>query len=106
MTVAVALGEPSTVTVTGEADLEGVGPLRRALDGALDHHPHLVIDLAGVTFADSTFLSTLLLARQTALEQAGSVRLRAPSDIVRHLLDLTGALELFPVITTGQLKQP
>lgn len=105
MTTALRLGSPSVIVVAGEVDLDGVGPLRQAVGVALDHHPHLVFSLEGVTFADSTFLSTLLLARNTALEQAGSVRLLAPSAIVQHLLALTGALELFPVITAEQLKQ-
>jgi anti-anti-sigma factor len=106
MTVTLTLGEPSVIVVTGEVDLDGAGPLRHAVDAALDHHPHLVFNLEGVTFADSTFLSTLLLARCTAQEREGSVRLQEPSATVHRLLELTGALELFPVITTGQLKQP
>ncbi|WP_443054302.1 STAS domain-containing protein [Streptomyces sp. IBSBF 2435] len=105
LSVTCALGSPSVVTVAGEADLDGAGSLRDAVDRALGHHPHLVFDLAGVTFADSTFLNVLVQARQTALDQEGSVRLLAPSPTVHHLLDLTGALALFPVITAEQLKQ-
>ncbi|MEV5788024.1 STAS domain-containing protein [Streptomyces sp. NPDC052287] len=90
--------------MTGAADLDGRSLVSDAVDRALDHHPHLIFDLAGVTFADSTFLTVLLQARLTALEHGGSVRLLAPSASVHHLLALTGALSLFAVVTAEQLK--
>ncbi|WP_187285970.1 hypothetical protein [Streptomyces sp. ME109] len=48
---------------------------------ALDHHPHLVFGLVGVIFADCTFLTVLLQARLTALEQGGALACwhRAPT---------------------------
>lgn len=104
LSVSCALGSPSVVTVRGEADLDTVGLLQEAVDRALGHHPHLVFDLAGVTFADSTFLTVLLQARQTALGQGGSILLAAPSSSVQRLLGVIGAADLFPVSTTGQLK--
>ncbi|MFC5030746.1 STAS domain-containing protein [Streptomyces sp. DSM 41987] len=105
LTVSLALGEPSVVTVAGEVDLDGVGPVRDAVDRALDHHPHLVFDLAGVSFGDSTFLSTLLQARLHALERSGSVILLAPSTPVLRVLTITGALELFPVMNQEERRQ-
>ncbi|MEV4999170.1 STAS domain-containing protein [Streptomyces niveus] len=100
MTVTLHNGRPGVIVVTGEADLVGVGPLSEAVDHALSQHPHLVLDLAGVTFADSTFLNTLLRARLLAQENEGSVHLLAPSTVVRHLLKLTGAEVFFPVLTS------
>ena len=105
LTVTCAVGSPSVITVNGEADMGGLDLLRDAAERALAHHPHVVFNLAGVTFADSTFLNVLVQARQTALDQEGSVRLLAPSATVQHLLDLTGALILFPVVSAEQLKQ-
>ncbi len=105
LTVSLTLGEPSVVTVAGEVDLDGVGPVRDAVDRALDHHPHLVFDLAGVSFGDSTFLSTLLQARLHALERSGSVILLAPSTPVLRVLTITGALELFPVMNQEERRQ-
>ncbi|WP_159450309.1 STAS domain-containing protein [Actinacidiphila paucisporea] len=100
------MGSPSVITVRGEADLGGIGPLQEAVDRALAHQPHLVFDLAGVSFADSTFLSVLLQTRLSALEQGGSVHLRAPSTSVRHLLEITGALVLFPTVVAEQHRHP
>ncbi|MEU1536362.1 STAS domain-containing protein [Streptomyces fagopyri] len=104
LSVTYALGSPSVVTVIGDADLDGRSLVSDAVEHALNHHPHLIFDLAGVTFADSTFLTVLLQARLTALEHGGSVRLMAPSASVRHLLALTGALSLFAVVTAEQFK--
>jgi anti-anti-sigma factor len=106
MTVTLTLGEPSVIVVAGDMDLDDIGTLRDAVDRALRHHPQLIFDLAGVTFADSTFLNTLLIARESALEQAGSVSLLAPSTVVHHLLAITGAAALFSVVTAEQLRQP
>ncbi|MFG1808100.1 STAS domain-containing protein [Streptomyces sp. NPDC049040] len=103
--MATEFGEPSVVTVAGESDLDNIEPFAAALDAALAHHPHLVLDLSGVTFADSTFLSALFNARNKAVDNAGSVRLLAVSSTVQRLLDLTGADVLFPAVTTEQLKQ-
>lgn len=104
LSVSCALGFPSVVTVCGEADLDTAGLLREAVDRALGHHRDVVFDLAGVTFADSTFLTVLLQARQTALVQGGSILLAAPSISVQRLLSLVGAADLFAVATPEQLK--
>jgi stage II sporulation protein AA (anti-sigma F factor antagonist) len=45
-----------------------------------------VIDLAGVAFMDSTGLREILRARN----ELAAMSLRAPSDTVRRLLDITG----------------
>jgi anti-anti-sigma factor len=105
LAVATEFGEPTVVTVVGESDLDNIEPLSVALDAALAHHPHVVLDLAGVTFADSTFLTALVSARNRAAEEGGSVRLLAVSSPVQRLLDITGADALFPAVTPAQLKR-
>jgi anti-sigma B factor antagonist len=95
--VDLVLGRPSVITVAGDSDYTGLSPLRQAVDEALAHDGHVAVDLSGVTFADSTFLNVLLAARNSAVEQAGSLRLLAASTPVQRLLDVTGAATLFPV---------
>jgi anti-anti-sigma factor len=101
LTVTTVLGQPSVLTVEGESDLDNIAPFSRAVDAAVTYHPRVVLDLAGVTFADSTFLTALVTARNKALEKGGSIRLLAVSPAVRRLLDLTGADVLFPLATPG-----
>ncbi|WP_333766899.1 STAS domain-containing protein [Streptomyces sp. IBSBF 2435] len=66
----------------------------------------MVLDLAGVTFADSTFLTVLLQARQEALGQGGTIVMAAPSSSVRRLLGVVGAIDLFPVTDADQPERP
>lgn len=57
--------------------------------------------MSGVTFADSSFLSALLGARNRAEERAGSVRLLAGSPSVDRPLEITGTAVLFPLVEAG-----
>ena len=46
----------------------------------------MVIDLAHVTFVDSSGLGALIVARESARERGGSVSLVSPPPLVRRLL--------------------
>lgn len=74
------------VTVTGEIDLAVAETLAEALKA-----PHLLVDMSGVSFIDSSGTRCLL----TALEQSDSLVLRRSSDVDR-LLELSGVADLFP----------
>lgn len=84
----------------------GVTRPRGAVDRALTHHPHLVLGLAGVTFADPSFRNVLIIARRIAEKQAASVCPPTPSDAMTRLLELADAAVLFPAVAAGQLKHP
>jgi anti-anti-sigma factor len=81
--------EPIVVVVTGAVDIDTAPDLLRALRGALACGPgELVVDLAAVTFIDSSGIDVLVCAAERAAEGGGRLRLRAPSRPVRHLLDV------------------
>ncbi|MEU6258606.1 STAS domain-containing protein [Streptomyces sp. NPDC047043] len=81
-----ALGEAWVVAARGEFDLNTSGALNEALESAAREYPRVVVDAAGVTFADSMFLTLLLrIHRQTDL------RVAAPSPQLLRVLELTGA---------------
>ena len=66
-------GDRAIVTVGGEVDLETASQLGdHALDALRDVSPHLVLDLAGVTFMDSTGLKVLLSIQRRTDLAAGS----------------------------------
>ncbi|MFC9331866.1 STAS domain-containing protein [Kitasatospora sp. NPDC057015] len=71
-------------------------PAHRAL-AARPAPPRLVVDLAGVTFCDSTGLSTLLQSRIYAERQRTAVHLARPTHIVARVLEITGADQVFPI---------
>ena len=55
MTVAVVGLDRATLTVAGEVDASNADRLRLAiLDAASQHHGELAVDLAGITFMDSS----------------------------------------------------
>ncbi|WP_328786292.1 STAS domain-containing protein [Streptomyces sp. NBC_00273] len=55
------------------------------------------VDCSRVSFCDSSALNALLAARLTAQEAGTVVRLAAPNHQLQRLLEMTGALPLFPV---------
>jgi anti-anti-sigma factor len=56
---------------------------------------HVVLELATVTFMDTTGLRFLFAVQTLADERGGSVRLADPPPAVRELLELSGASEIF-----------
>ncbi|WP_329611643.1 STAS domain-containing protein [Kitasatospora herbaricolor] len=87
------------VQAVGELDLDGAPVLHAALRRALTTGPpgsDLVIDLAGVTFCDSSGLNALLRARIETGRQGLTLHLARPAHAVARLLEITGADKVFP----------
>ncbi|MFF8269613.1 STAS domain-containing protein [Streptomyces sp. NPDC016562] len=88
------------VRPTGEIDIETAASLRFALFEALAHASParpVAVDCSRLTFCDSSALNALLAARRAAHESGTVIRLAAPNLQLQRLLELTGALSLFPV---------
>ena len=66
---------PEIVEVTGEVTFSNVTDLGRGLEAALEQARVVVVDLACVTFIDSSGLSALLTASAQARERGGSLAL-------------------------------
>jgi len=84
------------VTVRGDLDIDSLAGQRARLEATAAAVPVLVLDLAAVTFADSTFLNLLLM-----LCRATDLRLADVPDQVVRLLELIGAdavLRLYPTV--------
>lgn len=93
-------GERAVVTVAGEVDLETASQLGDHALAALQDTPHLVLDLTGVDFMDSTGLKVLLNVQRRVELAQGSLALVGPSRAVRKILSLTGLDEAFAVHDT------
>ncbi|MGW7315766.1 STAS domain-containing protein [Streptomyces sp. NPDC054865] len=86
-------GGVARVVCSGEFDLASVGLLAEACDGEAAGAALLVVDVTGLTFADSTVLGVLIRLRHTRnLVLQGPV----PSQLLR-LLGMTGVLPLFEI---------
>jgi len=87
-------GATATVTAIGEVDLSSSPELRRVLQAQLDDHAvaTLVVDLAGVTFIDSSGLGVLVDVRKRLDTGAGARVLRVDGvhGSVRRVFEITG----------------
>ena len=80
-------GRGEVVRVTGELDLDTADQLGQALD---DCHGVVVVDLAQVSFMDSSGLGTLIRARNRLIAEGGSLTVGEVADNVRRLFEVTG----------------
>ena len=82
-------GETLVLSLAGELDLADAPALREALRRAVERAPRrLVVDLAEVTFVDSTVLGALVEARSMLGGEAFA--LAAPGLEVRRALEVSG----------------
>lgn len=86
---------------TGRLDVAGAPALRDAITGvASDGSPRVVIDMEGVSFVDSTGLGSVIAALKQIRRQQGELRLAAPNQQVRVVLELTTLDRVFPYYAT------
>ncbi|MDW5322414.1 STAS domain-containing protein [Plantactinospora sp. KLBMP9567] len=83
------------VAADGEVDMSTADNLRDCLDELLDQKPDkLTVDLAGVTFLDSSGIATLVHAYNRATKQDAGLNVVNCRRNVRRVLELTGLLSV------------
>lgn len=89
----------ATVSLHGEIDILTVEQLRVVLGEAVAGRPQQIrVDLAGVTFIDSTGLGALISGFQRARDAGIRFCLSRPAANVRQILVLSGLLEVVEII--------
>jgi anti-sigma B factor antagonist len=84
-----------TLTLCGEFDLGGCEEFEGVIRG-LDGTGKLVIDLAGLTFIDSSGIRALLASKRRAEEAGVELSVHVPENgQVRQVLELTGVDRVF-----------
>ena len=78
------------LTLAGEIDHHTGDRLAEALDVSAAPRPRVVVDLHGVTFMDSTGINLLIAAHRTLTGAGGWLRLAAPTEPVRRLMQIVG----------------
>jgi anti-anti-sigma factor len=83
----------TVIALAGELDLTTTPAVQAHFDDAVARErPRVVVDMARVTFVDSSLLHTLVRA-DTALRQAGGrLAIAGPDPGIRRLLDVFGGL--------------
>ncbi|MET9855578.1 STAS domain-containing protein [Streptomyces sp. NPDC006450] len=92
---AVHAGPRTVLALTGALDMDTVPRVTAATDTLVLAGRTLVLDLSAVTFMDSSGLNTLLILRNRAEAEHGTLELCGLPDQALRLLDITGARDLF-----------
>ena len=87
----------AVVRAGGEIDARTVHGFHDAVTEAAGLASHVVIDLADVTFVDSSGLGALIVARKSARDAGGSMSLISPPPVVRRLLGSTQLHDVFAI---------
>jgi len=91
--------ELGILTVRGELDISTSGQLQRELDALLASAiPRVEVDLAGVSFMDSSALGVLLGAHDRAVANGLHLALASPSSACVKVLGITGLDQVFELI--------
>ena len=92
------------ISPSGEVDIGTVGQIREQLDNATTSGArHVVLDLCGVTFTDSTGLHLVLEADAASRAQGWKFELIGGPARVQRIFDLTGARARLPFLTASEL---
>ncbi len=92
----------TVVEVAGEVDLHSAPQLRAEIGRAIEQSapPRIVVDLAGVTFLDSTGVGVLVGALKRAREAGGLLHFCNPQPRVCRVFEVTGLLGALPLFAT------
>ncbi len=92
----------TVVVPNGRLDVAGAPTLMAAIGDVVkdDGTPRLVIDLEGVSFVDSTGLGSVVAAMKLVRGSKGDIRLAAPNQQVRVVLELTTLDRVFAYYPT------
>ena len=85
------------LVLAGELDVSAAEVLTSTLEQVNTSAPGLILDMAAVTFIDSSGLRTLIQARQMFRNELASVTIRDPQPTTTRLLELTGLTDYFVV---------
>jgi anti-anti-sigma factor len=94
------------VVIRGTLDLDSTSVLSTTLDQVLlEPVPRIVVDLSGIEFCDSAGLSAFVVGHNRAAARGGWLRLAAPGEFLRRLLDtarIPSRLPVYASVTDAQ----
>lgn len=100
LTVGIEQSETTTtIVLSGQLDLASVGALDETVGSLHPLTTPVVVDVAGVTFIDSSGLRALMALHEASLTATGvGIRLLSVGPAVRRVLELTGLVQIFEVV--------
>lgn len=88
--------------LSGEVDLSTAPMLQEMLTQVTDNSKHLIINMADVTYMDSSGFGTLLAVTRSLRPLGGSVHLTACSSSIERMLQITRLYTLFGIHATEE----
>lgn len=85
------------IALSGEIDLENAPQVRRTLLDGLKKKRDMLVDLAAVTYIDSSGIASLIEGLQTARKQKNELALVAVSQKARRVLELARLDKVFTI---------
>jgi anti-sigma B factor antagonist len=99
------VGEDAIIQLSGRIDVDSSPDLRCHLRTLLSEEPlaqTLIVDLAGVSYIETSGIATLIEALRIARHRQINFRLRGISGAALRLFEVTGVLALFDASNSGQ----
>jgi len=100
--------EPSSVVVrvVGELDMADADQVAKTLtEATAAGKPILKLDLAGLTFADSSAIKAILVGAQAAEEHGVAYELVNPHERVKRLLEVTGLAKVLTIVDNATYQE-
>ena len=97
-------GGVAILHLTGRLNMVAAGRLRELIgESVAEGHPRIAVDLANVDFIDSSGLGALISGLKTARRAGGDLRIAAPNEQVRLVLQLTNMERIFTAYDSADL---
>jgi anti-sigma B factor antagonist len=93
------------VTLTGKLDIAGAQKIELPLATLAGTRGNLVIDMAGVDFIASIGIRQLVMAAKAITRGAGRLVLLGPTAAVTEALEMSGLLDLLPIVRSEEEAQ-
>ena len=107
ITVSVSLGRWRVISVSGNLDFPATPVLRGLFADLVDSgHSHLLVDLGGIGFIDSSGLGVLIGAQRRVQGLGGELRVVASRPAIAGLFRVTGlsaAIAVYQTMTDAEL---
>ena len=95
------------VSIVGELDMADGDQVGKILiDAAEARKPIIRLQLAGLTFADSSAIKAILMGAKAAEERGVTYELVNPHDRVRRLLEVTGLSNVLTIVDESAYQGP
>jgi anti-sigma B factor antagonist len=91
------------VVLAGEVDIDTAPQFKQAIKGAIDGGAsNLIIDMAAVTFIDSTALGILVSGVRDVRQRDGALAVVCTEDNINRVFELTGLNRIFAICATRE----